>query len=111
MAQLDPLVRRECSICHNPFYAPEQGSVKEYRYTTRSVSDHHRVMFHSGNDRDLNYDPEYYAAFDRIEQRKRNNIAREWAGYDEHSARFREAARNAIGDTTAQPDVSRETGD
>ena len=79
MSGLDPLARKECSVCHNPFLDPEQGSVKGYRYTNRHVSDAHRVMFHSSNDADLNYDPDYNAAFDRLEQRTRNNIARELA--------------------------------
>lgn len=103
MSGLDPRAKMECSVCHQPFYDPEQGTVKEYRYTSRYVSDSHRVMFHSGDDRDLNYDPDYYAAFDRLEKRTRDNIAQRWAEYDEGHSRVVEITRKALNKTTEEP--------
>ena len=111
MSGLAPEAKRLCVVCSQPFYDPEQGARRDYRYTARYVSDNHRVMFHSGNDRDLNYDPEYYAASNRLEQRMRDNSARAWADYGERASRFADAARGALESAKETPDVSRETGD
>lgn len=110
MAQLDSHARDKCSVCGRPYYDPEQGAVKDYRYTTRPISDSHRVMLHSGDERDLNYDPDYFAAFDRLEKRTRDNIARSWAQYDEGHSRVVEITRKALGSTTEEPDLSGKTG-
>ncbi len=103
MAQLDPLSRQKCSVCGQPFYDPEQGSVKDYRYTNRYVSDAHRVMFHSSSDRDQNYDPDYNAAFDRINQRQINNADRLYNEQVKGAARLAEIAHNALDLPTKEP--------
>lgn len=100
MATLDEHAKRLCSVCGKPFYDPEQGARKDYRYTMRYVSDDHRVMFHSGNEADLSYDPEYYAAYDRVGKRTRDNVARSWAQYDEAHSQRERITRNALGDST-----------
>lgn len=79
MSGFDPQAKMLCAVCSQPFYDPEQGSAREYRYTMRYVSDDHRVMFHSGNEHDLNYDPDYYAAFARIEARRGQYSERQYS--------------------------------